>query len=262
MTGRPAAILIPDLLDAELQPAQPVIYDTPVGLRQLHIDPHSGDEHYLVHYPQGMTAAWHHHSAAAHDHRAGRRPQRQRPPPRTRLVLSLPRRDAHAPPARPTVATAGSSLSSTDRSTCSPKRKRIQARHGVAPAGTPGPRPGLIISLALAVGSHAPLLGRHSRPGKRTGRPLACAGCVPVSSAAAPERPWRRSAISSRSAGPVGRLRGHGVRQGRGRAVGRGGGDRLRRVPDLLEPALGRDQQGRQQRAEREQRGRDRERQV
>jgi quercetin dioxygenase-like cupin family protein len=64
MTGRAAAILIPDLLDAELQPAQPVIYDTPIGLRQLHIDPHSGDEHYLVHYPQGMTAAWHHHSAA------------------------------------------------------------------------------------------------------------------------------------------------------------------------------------------------------
>jgi quercetin dioxygenase-like cupin family protein len=64
MTGRPAAILIPDLLDAELQPAQPVIYDTPIGLRQLHIDPHSGDEHYLVHYPQGMTAAWHQHSAA------------------------------------------------------------------------------------------------------------------------------------------------------------------------------------------------------
>src|SRR6202034_3014029 len=60
------------------------------------------------------------------------------------------------------------------------------------------------------------------RPGRQPGRPPACAG----------DRPgflllkcW--PAISSRSAGRVGRLGGHGVRQGR--AVGRGDGDRLRR---------------------------------
>lgn len=47
MTGPPAAVLIPDLLDAQLESSQPVIYDTPVGLRRLYIDPRSGNEHYL-----------------------------------------------------------------------------------------------------------------------------------------------------------------------------------------------------------------------
>jgi hypothetical protein len=64
MTGPPAAVLIPDLLDAQLEPSQPVIYDTPVGLRRLYIDPRSGDEHYLVHYPQGVKAARHRRNAA------------------------------------------------------------------------------------------------------------------------------------------------------------------------------------------------------
>ena len=64
MTGPLAAVFAADLLNAELETSQPVIYDTPVGLRQLYVDPHGGEEHYLVHYPQGMTAARHHHSAA------------------------------------------------------------------------------------------------------------------------------------------------------------------------------------------------------
>jgi quercetin dioxygenase-like cupin family protein len=63
MTGLPA-VFAAGLLDAKLELSQPVIYDTPVGLRQLYIDPLSGEEHYLVHYPQGMKAAWHHHTAA------------------------------------------------------------------------------------------------------------------------------------------------------------------------------------------------------
>jgi quercetin dioxygenase-like cupin family protein len=58
------AVIVPDLLAAVLETSQPVIYDTPIGLRQLYTDPHTGDEHYLVHYPQGMKAARHHHSAA------------------------------------------------------------------------------------------------------------------------------------------------------------------------------------------------------
>jgi quercetin dioxygenase-like cupin family protein len=64
MTRPLAAVFVPDLLDAELEPAQPSIYDTPIGLRELFIDPDSGEEHYLVRYPQGMTAARHHHSVA------------------------------------------------------------------------------------------------------------------------------------------------------------------------------------------------------
>ncbi|MGC2192756.1 MAG: cupin domain-containing protein [Candidatus Dormiibacterota bacterium] len=48
----------------QLEESQPVIYDIPVGLRMLYLDPRTGDEHYLVHYPKGMRAARHHHTAA------------------------------------------------------------------------------------------------------------------------------------------------------------------------------------------------------
>jgi hypothetical protein len=51
-----------DLLD--LGPSQPPIYDRPIGLRLLHEDPTSGAEHYLVHYPPGLKALRHRHSAA------------------------------------------------------------------------------------------------------------------------------------------------------------------------------------------------------
>jgi quercetin dioxygenase-like cupin family protein len=57
-------VIVPDLLAAVLETSQPVIYDTPIGLRQLYTDPDTGGEHYLIHYPQGMKAARHHHSAA------------------------------------------------------------------------------------------------------------------------------------------------------------------------------------------------------
>jgi len=59
-----AALLIASLLDAELEPSHPVIYDAPIGLRELYVDPHNGGEHYLVHYPRGMKAANNYHSSA------------------------------------------------------------------------------------------------------------------------------------------------------------------------------------------------------
>lgn len=57
-------VIVADLLSLALEASQPVIYDTPIGLRQLYVDPRTSDEHYLVHYPQGMKAARHHHSSA------------------------------------------------------------------------------------------------------------------------------------------------------------------------------------------------------
>jgi len=58
------AVMVPDLESLRLEQSQPVIYDAPVGLLLLHRDPTTGDEHYLVDYPAGMTAARHHHTAA------------------------------------------------------------------------------------------------------------------------------------------------------------------------------------------------------
>jgi quercetin dioxygenase-like cupin family protein len=60
----PDAVILPDLLVATLESSRPVIYDIPIGLRELYVDPDTGDEHYLVHYPAGMRAVRHHHSAA------------------------------------------------------------------------------------------------------------------------------------------------------------------------------------------------------
>ena len=57
-------MIIRDLLGSELESSQPPIYDAPIGLRRLYVDPVSGDEHYLVHYPKGLTARPHHHTAA------------------------------------------------------------------------------------------------------------------------------------------------------------------------------------------------------
>ena len=57
-------LVVPDLGSLQLELSQPVIYDSPIGLRLLHLDPDSGAEHYLIRYPVGMTAERHHHTAA------------------------------------------------------------------------------------------------------------------------------------------------------------------------------------------------------
>ena len=58
------AVVLGGLLDLSLDTSQPVIYDRPIGLRRIYVDPHTGGEHFLVHYPMGLRAARHHHSAA------------------------------------------------------------------------------------------------------------------------------------------------------------------------------------------------------
>lgn len=52
------------LLSLDTDERQIAIYDGPIGLRLLHEDPVSGEEHYLVRYPAGLKAQWHRHSAA------------------------------------------------------------------------------------------------------------------------------------------------------------------------------------------------------
>jgi quercetin dioxygenase-like cupin family protein len=58
------AVIVPGLASLVLDQSQPVIYDRPIGLKLLFQDPASGAEHYLVHYPAGMTAKSHTHTAA------------------------------------------------------------------------------------------------------------------------------------------------------------------------------------------------------
>jgi quercetin dioxygenase-like cupin family protein len=44
--------------------AAAAVYDVPIGLRQLYADPASGEEHYLVRYPEGVRGRLHRHAAA------------------------------------------------------------------------------------------------------------------------------------------------------------------------------------------------------
>lgn len=44
--------------------AAAAVYDMPIGLKRLHHDPESGEEHYLVRYPPGLRGRVHDHSAA------------------------------------------------------------------------------------------------------------------------------------------------------------------------------------------------------
>ena len=44
--------------------AATAVYDRPIGLRTLHEDPVSGEEHYLVRYPRGTRCRLHRHGAA------------------------------------------------------------------------------------------------------------------------------------------------------------------------------------------------------
>ena len=63
-TNDQAAVVVPDLLSLPVGTSQPAIYDRPIGLLRIYVDPHTGGEHFLGHYPVGLNAARHHHSAA------------------------------------------------------------------------------------------------------------------------------------------------------------------------------------------------------
>jgi quercetin dioxygenase-like cupin family protein len=44
--------------------AAAAVYDRPIGLRLLYEDPASGEEHYVVRYPQGLKGRLHRHTNA------------------------------------------------------------------------------------------------------------------------------------------------------------------------------------------------------
>jgi hypothetical protein len=64
MMSAAPAVLVDGLADLPLEESRSEIYDRPMGLRLLHLDPMTGAEHYLVRYPAGLQARQHHHSAA------------------------------------------------------------------------------------------------------------------------------------------------------------------------------------------------------
>ena len=62
-----SAVLIDDLAVLALDvpgPAAAAVYDRQIGLKLLHQDSTSGEEHYLVRYPAGLRGRVHQHSAA------------------------------------------------------------------------------------------------------------------------------------------------------------------------------------------------------
>jgi quercetin dioxygenase-like cupin family protein len=62
--GGREAIIVDALGSSPLEPSRLPIYDRPVGVRLLHRDPRSREEHYLVRYPAGLRARAHRHTAA------------------------------------------------------------------------------------------------------------------------------------------------------------------------------------------------------
>lgn len=61
------AVIVENLADLPLEPPGPpaaAIYDRPIGLRLLHADRDSGEEHYLISYPPGLKGSVHRHTAA------------------------------------------------------------------------------------------------------------------------------------------------------------------------------------------------------
>jgi quercetin dioxygenase-like cupin family protein len=61
------ATIVDDLASLELQEpgeAAAAIYDRAIGLRLLHEDRDSGEEHYLIRYPAGTKGRVHRHTAA------------------------------------------------------------------------------------------------------------------------------------------------------------------------------------------------------
>ncbi len=57
-------IIVDHLRSVEMRPAQSVIYDREIELRELYQDPLTGAEHYLIRYPAGLKARSHRHTAA------------------------------------------------------------------------------------------------------------------------------------------------------------------------------------------------------
>ncbi len=57
-------VIVRSLGMLELEESSLPVYDRPIGLRLLFADPVAGAEHYLVHYPKGLVAKWHRHTAA------------------------------------------------------------------------------------------------------------------------------------------------------------------------------------------------------
>jgi quercetin dioxygenase-like cupin family protein len=58
------AVIIDQLRSLQLDPRRLVVYDRDIGIRLLHEDPTSGEEHYLIRYPAGLKGEWHRHTAA------------------------------------------------------------------------------------------------------------------------------------------------------------------------------------------------------
>jgi quercetin dioxygenase-like cupin family protein len=61
------AVIIDQLGSLELAPpaeSAAAVYDRPIGLRLLHQDATSGEEHYLVRYPPGLRGLPHAHTSA------------------------------------------------------------------------------------------------------------------------------------------------------------------------------------------------------
>jgi quercetin dioxygenase-like cupin family protein len=58
------AIVVDALGAADLPRRKLAAYDREIGIQLLYEDPASGEEHYLVHYPAGLKARRHRHSAA------------------------------------------------------------------------------------------------------------------------------------------------------------------------------------------------------
>lgn len=59
-----AATILDHLSAAALEPTHSVVHDGAFSVRLLFQDPRSGAEHYLVHYPAGLGARLHRHTAA------------------------------------------------------------------------------------------------------------------------------------------------------------------------------------------------------
>ena len=62
-----SATIVDNLHAIELHPpdaAAAAIYDRPIALAPLFVDPSSGEEHYLIHYPAGTKGRAHTHSVA------------------------------------------------------------------------------------------------------------------------------------------------------------------------------------------------------
>ena len=62
--GPSRPVVFEELASLEVEERQMDVYDRPIGIRLLHEEPDSGEEHYLVRYPAGVRGQWHRHTAA------------------------------------------------------------------------------------------------------------------------------------------------------------------------------------------------------